>query len=855
MSLPPIQAAVSKSLTIPAIPGTRVSIRGKFIFAGDEKLYVRGVTYGPFRPDETGSEYGQPAMVDEDFARMAENGINVVRTYTVPPLWFLDLAAKYNLFVMVGLPWEQHITFLDDERTAKRIEEKIRQGVLRCEKHSAVLCYTLGNEIPTSIVRWFGAARIERFVRRLYRAAKAVDPDALFTYVNYPSTEYLDLPFLDFVCFNVYLERRADLDKYLARLQNLADERPLVIAELGLDSRRNGAGGQADSLRWQIRAVFENGCAGAIAFAWTDEWHRGGYDIEDWDFGLTTRERKPKPALAAVREAYAELPFPNQREWPAISVVVCSYNGARTIRDCLDGLQRLSYPNFEVIVVNDGSRDDTPAIAREYPVTLISTENRGLSNARNTGAEAATGEIVAYIDDDAYPDPHWLSYLAHTFMTTTYAAVGGPNIAPPGDGPIAECVAHSPGGPVHVLLNDREAEHIPGCNMAFRRAALLAIGGFDPRFRTAGDDVDVCWRIQEQGWKIGFHPAAMVWHHRRNSLRMYWRQQKGYGRAEALLEAKWPEKYNSAGHVTWSGRLYGNGLTQALGFSRGRIYQGSWGIAPFQSIYEPTSSGFTSLPLMPEWYLLVSILMMIAALGISWRPLFLATPLLVLSVAAVLVQAIRSASHASVGKYSRGRIPEALSLALVGFLHLMQPLARLIGRIRSGLTVWRRRGRAGLAWPWPRTSARWCEGWQSTHDWLAAVEEDLVGDGAVVRRGGDFDRWDLEVRGGLLGCARMLMAIEEHGGGKQLLRFRTWPKFWGLAIVLDLMFASLATLAAIEQARFSAVVLSLIVVLITLRLVQESAVAQAAIVYTLEDTTKERKYGLRRLEPFDATEG
>jgi len=570
---------------------------------------------------------------------------------------------------------------------------------------------------------------------------------------------------------------------------------------------------------------------------------------------LTTRERKPKPALAAVREAYAELPFPNQREWPAISVVVCSYNGARTIRDCLDGLQRLSYPNFEVIVVNDGSRDDTPAIAREYPVTLISTENRGLSNARNTGAEAATGEIVAYIDDDAYPDPHWLSYLAHTFMTTTYAAVGGPNIAPPGDGPIAECVAHSPGGPVHVLLNDRDAEHIPGCNMAFRRAALLAIGGFDPRFRTAGDDVDVCWRIQEQGWKIGFHPAAMVWHHRRNSLRMYWRQQKGYGRAEALLEAKWPEKYNSAGHVTWSGRLYGNGLTQALGFSRGRIYQGSWGIAPFQSIYEPTSSGFTSLPLMPEWYLLVSILMMIAALGISWRPLFLATPLLVLSVAAVLVQAIRSASHASVGKYSRGRIPEALSLALVGFLHLVQPLARLIGRIRSGLTVWRRRGRAGLAWPWPRTSARWCEGWQSTHDWLAAVEEDLVGDGAVVRRGGDFDRWDLEVRGGLLGCARMLMAIEEHGGGKQLLRFRTWPKFWGLAIVLDLMFASLATLAAIEQARFSAVVLSLIVVLITLRLVQESAVAQAAIVYTLEDTTKERKYGLRRLEPFDATEG
>ena len=116
---------------------------------------------------------------------------------------------------------------------------------------------------------------------------------------------------------------------------------------------------------------------------------------------------------------------------------------------------------------------------------------------------------------------------------------------------IAECVASSPGGPVHVLQSDQEAEHIPGCNMAFRRDCLQEIGGFDEQFRVAGDDVDVCWRIQERGWKLGFSPAAMVWHHRRNSLRTYWKQQKGYGKAEALLENKWPEKYNAAGHITW----------------------------------------------------------------------------------------------------------------------------------------------------------------------------------------------------------------------------------------------------------------------------------------------------------------
>src|SRR5205823_11280236 len=131
-------------------------------------------------------------------------------------------------------------------------------------------------------------------------------------------------------------------------------------------------------------------------------------------------------------------------------------------------------------------------------------EDRGLANARKPGLKAATGEIGAYIDDGPHPRPHWLTYLAAKFLSTSHAAVGGPNLAPPGDGPIAECIARAPGGPVHVLLSDCEAEHIPGCNMAFRKACLEAIGGFDAQFRTAGDDVDACWRLQERGSTLGF---------------------------------------------------------------------------------------------------------------------------------------------------------------------------------------------------------------------------------------------------------------------------------------------------------------------------------------------------------------
>ena len=419
------------------------------------------------------------------------------------------------------------------------------------------------------------------------------------------------------------------------------------MAEMGLDSYRNGETAQAEALDWQLRTAFSGGCAGLFVYAWTDEWFRGGEEVEDWKFGITDKNREPKPALAPVREAFTEVPFPRDVPWPRVSVVICSFNGARTIRDCLAGLQKLEYPNYEVIVVDDGSTDSTAAIADEYTCRVIRTENWGLSNARNTGWQAATGDIVAYIDDDAYPDPHWLEYLAATFLNTmnvTHAAVGGPNIAPPTDGPIAECVAHSPGSPTHVLLSDREAEHIPGCNMAFRKSCLEAIGGFDPQFRFAGDDVDVCWRLQQQGWTLGFSPAAVVWHHRRNSVRAYLRQQKGYGKAEALLERKWPEKYNAAGQLKWAGRVYGIPYVR---WRAGRIYHGIWGLAPFQSLYEPAPCLIDSLLLMPEWYLLVAVLSVLSLLSLHWAPLKLSIALLLFAVVGPLVQAGRCAARVS----------------------------------------------------------------------------------------------------------------------------------------------------------------------------------------------------------------
>jgi O-antigen biosynthesis protein len=827
----------------PSLPRGRPVARGKFLFVGDRKLYVCGVTYGTFRPDANGDEFPPPDTVARDFQLMRANGVNALRTYTVPPRWLLDEADRHGLRVMVGLGAERYVGYLNHRRGARQIHEIVRRNVAACRAHPAILCFAVANEIPASLVRWFGRGRTERFIKRLCDVVRAEDPEALVTYVNYPSTEYLQLPFLDLLAYNVYLESPERFAAYLARLQNIAGERPLVMAEIGLDSLRHGNATQAASLSAQIGTSFAAGCAGAFVYAWTDEWHRGGEDVEDWAFGVTRRDRRPKPALAAVRGAFAAVPFARDVSWPRASVVVCSCNGARTLRDCLEGLLELDYPDYEVIVVNDGSTDATADIAAEYPFRLINTSNRGLSCARNTGMNAATGEIVAYIDDDARPDPHWLRYLASTFIAGDWAAVGGPNLTPADDGVVAQCVGQAPGGPIHVLLSDSEAEHIPGCNMAFRRSALIAIGGFDPQFHTAGDDVDVCWRLQEQGLKVGFNPAAVVWHHRRRLVGAFLRQQRGYGEAEALLERRWPEKYGPAGHVTWRGRLYGSGLARAFtGTRRWRVYYGSQGSAPFQSLYRPASQGLAALSLMPEWYLLVAALAALSLVGVTWLPLLLAAaPALAAASGAVILQAIRNAAAAQLPK-SRSRLTALKMRALTAALHLLQPAARLHGRIANGLRPWGRFSGGALRLPVRRTWAFWSTRWTDPHGRLRALERGVTAMGAKIMRGGEYDRWDIEVRVGVVASARLRMAVEEHGQREQLVRvhavLQRSPAAWAIGVLLG----ALAVAAALDHARFAAVVLASLIAGLLAWVFVESALLAGTVSYAVlnADETAQR---------------
>jgi GT2 family glycosyltransferase len=766
-----------------ALDGVPPTIGGKFFFVGDHKFYLRGIAYGPFVDAAHGFPFPEEPTLERDLSLMAELGANCLRTFTVPPRWLLDQAGEHGLRVLVTIPWAQHVCFLDDRALVAEIRGTVRAAAETCAEHPALFGFLIGNEVPPDIVRWYGPERVREFLRSLRDEAKEQAPAALVSYANFPSTEYLDVTdFVDFVSFNVYLHREADFRRYLSRLQNIAEDKPLVLTEFGVDSIREGPEAQAELLAWMIRAGFESGVAGTFVFSWTDDWFTGGAQIADWAFGLVDARRRPKAAFGAVQAQYAAALPPRLERTPRVSVVVCAYNAGRTMDACLTSLRTLNYPDYEVIVVNDGSTDGTLAISERHKavydadpsgprLVIISQENKGLSVARNVGAHAATGEIVAYTDSDCVPDPDWLAFLVYKFVRSGFVAVGGPNFPPPEPHLVPAAVAVSPGGPTHVLLNDEVAEHIPGCNMAFTKKALEEVGGFEPVFAAAGDDVDLCWRLQNRGYPIGFSPAATVWHYRRNTVKAYLKQQMGYGKAEALLYFKHPYRFNLLGQSRWLGRIYGE-LTNAVLSRRPIIYFGAFGRGLFQSMYEPPSSLLSYLPFTLEWNA-IGLVIFLSAL-VSPRTL----PLAAVPLGVSLAWSVATAARARVDPRYTGLRSRALIALLTYLGPLVRGLQRYLWRLRGLADIERveiegKQQPARIDWLGRGfTLGYWSEQGHEKEALLAAVMDFLIPRKYLIAVDPGWNRWDLEVYRGVWSKARLTVAAENHGGTKRLLNVR-----------------------------------------------------------------------------------
>ncbi|MEZ0390017.1 MAG: glycosyltransferase [Verrucomicrobium sp.] len=756
------------------------------------KVMLKGVTYGPFKPNSEGLPWPERDQVRQDFAQIASLGFNTVRVYELPSESVLHAASGADVRLLVGIPWTQHVDFLNDSAVQADALKRVREAARTLGHNPVVAGLLVGNEVEKTLVRWLRPEPVRRFLEKLIGEVKAEAPGKPVAYASYPSTEYLVPRNADFVTFNVFLEDKAKFAAYLRRLQVLADGKPLVISEFGLDTKTHTEAAQAQALQWQRELVEASGVAGNFWFSFTDEWHRGGEAVTGWDFGLVKRDRRPKLACEVLAQSAKQTETSvDAITGPKISVIVCTRNGALTLRNCLAALGRQTYANHEVLVIDDGSTDATPDICRDFPfVRYYRQAPGGLSAARNHGMREATGEILAYTDDDCIPDEDWLKFLAPAFDDPAWVAAGGPNLPPPPRNLTEACVAAAPGAPAHVLMSNEEAEHLPGCNLAIRRTALQAIEGFRDEFITAGDDVDVCWRLQERGGKLRFVPGAVVWHHRRFTIGAYLRQQRGYGHAEAMLIRRYPQRFAWLGGARWRGAIYGDEMYHG-DLTEQAIHFGVQGTAPFQCIYtgngDTLSHWLSGLP----WLLGVFVA---AALGLClhWSGYVCAGVMLVL---AIHVARKRAAMNEFMLGGHTWRHRELLRV-----LCFMQPVVRDWARLR-GMIKLRALPHGKLQWPFkkrderdqddrhePKALAFWSDTGTGREEWLAHFEKVVTADGRFrCQPTAPWSLWDGFVQEGKQ-RVWWVAVTEYHGGGRCVTRIKTSaPPMPGLWIVLVAM--------------------------------------------------------------------
>ncbi len=763
------------------VAGGLVVTSGKFLCREGQKFSTRGVSYGPFRPNSRSEPFPEDAQLAADLAHIQRLGFDTVRVYHPPTEALLKEASRLGLQLIVGIAWTDHVDFMRSAALKREILATVRAEATRLRDHPCVIAFLVGNEIEKTLVRWLGPRRVQRFLEKLIAVGRACAPGKLFSYATYPSTEYLIPRNADFLAVNVYLEQRADFAAYLQRLQHLAGNKPLVISEFGLDTAAHDDAAQAETFAWFEEECRRAAVAGTVWFSYTDEWFRGGEAVTQWRFGIVDEMREEKPSaqfkvLSSLSTAYS----------PPISVIVCTYNGTATLRPCLESLQKLRYADYEVLLIDDGSTEDIASIAADFPaVRYLRQEHAGLSAARNLGMKEARGEILAYTDDDCLVDEDWLTHIAAGFGDPQWGACGGPNIPPVPRNQAEAIVAAAPGAPAHVMLNDAEAEHLPGCNLAIRKAALEGIGGFREAYRTAGDDVDVCWRLRESGGRLRFMPGVMVWHHRRRSFGAYLRQQRGYGHAEALLMKDHPERFGPIGGARWRGAIYGDAAS-AMDLAEGSIFHGPLGLGLFQVIYQQ------SRRCRLDWFsgvLWIALAGMALLLGWVWLALLLFT----LSVFAAICLC-RSLPHPP---HELTLMDRTKLLALCWLHPMVREGARLRGMITLGARPsWHPTLREVFEPSKPRRVsiplgewAFWSESGATRETLLRHLIEALKASGHEVQTDTGWRRFDLETPPKSPLTVSFLTMTEYHTNGRTLTRVSTrlripgWVGFVALVLL------------------------------------------------------------------------
>ena len=787
-----------------------------------EKLNgLKAVCYGPFAPATQGRSCAYAARLERDAKILQELGANAVRFYEVPSKEALDMLHAAGLGAVVTLPWSQHVCFLEDGKIRRQVEREIERAIEALPVHRVLRCVLVGNEIPADVVRWHGERRVSRFLDGVIRKVRSKFRDVPLGYASFPTTEGLLPDEADFLAYNIFLDREEDWRRYLDHLAGLGHERPLVVTELGCDAGGAGdpggaavAGGageaaQADFFRRVLPVVEDAAVMGVCVFSLTDEWWRGGQAVQGWKFGLTRADRSRREAFGVVRDFWAAEGerFAGTRPF---CVAVCARNAVRTLPMCLDSLARLRPTPEEVIVVDDGSVDETAQIAQRWTqgvpwARVVRMEAAGLSAARNRALEECRAEFIVYTDADCEVPERWLDYLWRAFsQNPRAAAAGGPNFAPRDECPKTAALNAAPGTACHVLLEGRRAEHLPGCNMAFRTNVLRALGGFDRQFHAAGDDVDVCWRLTEAGYDLAFHPKAWVWHLRRGSLGAFWRQQWGYGAAEAALRLKHPARFSASGGARWQGVIY------PWWSRRRRAEAGVFGTAAYQSVYPAGWSRLDGVLLGARAMVVFLWLFLMGLAGVSWGNVLGA-----IVIGSAVIRARALASRAIL--HTKNKLVSRFWLMLI---HLTQQCARDVGqwmawRAMAGNSLRSAMRYTGVVKPAQDCAATvtsttqiWNEKGVDKLDLLKLLHKQLAINGWCIDAPHASIKYDLRVWLGTDFCAMIKGVTEWHGDTKTLNRFRV-----GFGVNLTcflckyLMLAALLSLVLLYSADFWIVLL------------------------------------------------
>ncbi|NUM54105.1 MAG: glycosyltransferase [Candidatus Hydrogenedentes bacterium] len=223
-----------------------------------------------------------------------------------------------------------------------------------------------------------------------------------------------------------------------------------------------------------------------------------------------------------------------------VSIVIPAHNAAATLRECLAACTAQRYTDCEIVVVDDGSTDATPEIAREFPVTLIRQPKRGPAAARNVGARAATGAIVAFTDSDCRPHPNWVERLV-SGIDDRFCAAGGSYGIANRDEPLARII-HAEIAARHSSFKE-SIDFAGSYNFAVRRTVFESLHGFDEEFTAAsGEDNDFCCRLIDEGHAIAYVADACVDHYHPARLWPYLRTQARHGFWRMKLYRKHPRR-------------------------------------------------------------------------------------------------------------------------------------------------------------------------------------------------------------------------------------------------------------------------------------------------------------------------